>query len=112
MSEDVAGTESDYIKLVPVIWTALRLMGVWVFIIGVAATIDDVATMIAQQTENAYAPLGRSEDDPILPRLLGDVIWTLAGMYLLFGGRWLIENVFLPAKAPEPIADDVGAGSE
>ena len=105
------GSEADYTKLVPFIWTALRLLGVYVLIVGVTAVIEDLTTMVARWQLDTAEYHSNTVLDYISSTFLSDVFWTAAGLYLLFGGKWLIENVFLPAKTDESNVNGDKAGS-
>lgn len=96
------GSEADYTKLVPIIWTALRLLGVYVVIVGITALIEDLTTMVARWQFDTTEHHSNTVLDYISSTFFSDLFWTAAGLYLLFGGKWLIENVFLPAKTIKP----------
>jgi hypothetical protein len=100
--------ETDYVKLVPITWTVLRLMGVYFVVVGASAVIEDIGTAVS--TWRLYVAEHHTGTllDFFSMRLFADAAYTAAGLYLVFGGRWLIENVFLPAKADEASDGDDG----
>lgn len=106
-----AESESDYTKLVPIIWTALRLLGVYIVIVGISAIIEDFATMIARWQLDTAGYHSGIFIDYISPSFIGDVFYVAGGLYLLFGGKWLIENVFLPARATDSDIENDKANS-
>lgn len=85
--------------LLPIIQAVLRLLGVYIFIGGMTGVISDLAQVVAawQQAASEYGSR-MLFDFPFPTTFYGDLFYALAGLYLMIGGRWLIENVFLPSK--------------
>jgi hypothetical protein len=93
---DDAGPEADYTKLIPAIWTAIRLLGVYITILGASMVIEDfvaIAAGLGLDSEHSGLLWYRTR-----PKLFGDAVYLAAGLYLIFGGRWLVSNVFLSAS--------------
>ncbi|WP_428308061.1 hypothetical protein [Lacipirellula sp.] len=85
--------------LLPIIQTSLRLLGVYIFIGGMTGVISDLAQVVATWQLAASEYDSRMLFDvPFPTTFYGDLFYALAGLYLMIGGRWLIENVFLPSK--------------
>jgi hypothetical protein len=95
------GSEADYTKLVPLIWTLLRLLGVYFFVVGMVATLEDSLEVFGRWREDIDRYGDRILLDYFFPQFWGSLIYLATGIYLLVGGRWLIDKVFLPAKAAE-----------
>ena len=107
-----ARPESDYTKLVPRIWTALRLLGVYITIVAACATLENLIT-IARVIRSDIA------DHSIVvlfeyfsPKFFADALYLAAGLYLILGGRWLIKNVFLPAEPKDATDEEEDGGGE
>jgi hypothetical protein len=96
-SDSETSAVAEYTKLIPIISTALRLLGVYIVIVGGSTVVEDLAGIIRywrlELTENPSSTL---IDYLFSPRLLGDLAYLAGGLYLLFGGRWLIHKVFMP----------------
>ncbi len=89
-------------KQVPLIWTALRILGVYFLICGVAATIEDGAEAIRRWRIDLYTPQEGMLLNYLHPRFWGSLIYVAAGAYLLMGGHWIVKNVFIPHRQVEP----------
>ena len=98
-NEDSSGSEDAYTRLVPIIWTALRMLGLYMAIVGAGSITEHLARIAGSDTTTAELAYYR-------PRLLGDLVYSAGGLYLIFGGRWLIKNVFLSAKDEADDADN------
>jgi hypothetical protein len=103
MSESTAAKlRADYSKLVPAIWTALRFLGVYITIVASSATVENLATMFRIFRSDLADHSAGILLEYLSPKFFGDALYLAAGLYLIFGGGWLIENVFLPTKAAAP----------
>lgn len=74
-------------------WTLLRLLGVYLFVVGLAGGVEDFGEQIIQWSIGSVGV-----NYLLLPRFFGSVVYFIGGIYLLVGGRWLIDMVFLPAS--------------
>lgn len=99
--------ESKTFELVPIIQMVLRLMGVYFFVVGAASLAEDVSIAISDWRDFGFS-VGGLLDHFGRPRSWGSLVYFLAGVYLLVGGRWLIVNVFLPSPGlPNTDYDEV-----
>jgi hypothetical protein len=109
MSDSNHGTQyAEYRKLVPIIWTVLRLMGVYFIVVGGSTLVEDLASAFFRWSDS---------DDVLFhyiltPRLLGSAVYVAAGVYLVVGGRWLIEKVFLPAPFENASREEMDTSKE
>jgi hypothetical protein len=92
--------ENNSDSLIPIAQMILRLMGVYFFIVG--------ASYFAEKLSQAYLSWKRYDFDTfffdhlILSSLWGELVYIFAGIYLMVGGHWLINNVFLPSSHSKP----------
>ena len=99
MTDDDAAPEAEYTRLVPVIWIALRLLGVYMTIVGASVMTEDLVTMASMASALGVESEGTNFlMELTTPRFFGDAVYLASGLYLIFGGQWLIRNVFLPAR--------------
>lgn len=84
--------------LAPVIQAILRLLGVYFFVGGATSMIEDVAgAIMLWRHDVAEYGSGMMLDYMFPARFYGNFAYAAAGLYLLIGGRWVIENIFLPS---------------
>jgi len=90
----------------------LRLIGVYFFVVGAASLAEDLSSAVVEWKHYGFS-VGGFLDHLGRPRFWGSLVYFLAGLYLLLGGRWLIVNVFLPSSdspttdnSDEPEGDD------
>ena len=99
--------------LVPIIQMVLRLIGIYFFVVGAASLAEDITRSVIEWKRYGFS-VGGLLSHIGFPRFWGSLVYFLAGLYLLVGGRWLIVNVFLPSsnspaddKVDEPEGDDI-----
>ena len=91
-TETTTRSDTDFARLIPLIQTLLRLLGVYLFVIGLAGVVEDFGEQVIRWRSGAVGV-----NYLLLPRFFGSVVYLAAGLYLLIGGRCLIETVFIPA---------------
>lgn len=69
----------------------LKLLGVWLFTLGIGSLAQSIISVIAisQMISGTSNPYYRQE----LPRLVQPLIETAMGLYLFFGGEWVVQRV-------------------
>ncbi len=70
----------------------LKFMGLWLVVQGVAGTIGHVALMLEFEARTTFR-------HPFFNFNLKYVIELIAGLYLFFGGKWIL-NLVIPSNRP------------
>jgi len=90
---DTGPADDPFPYYVPIVQFSLRLLGVYIAVSGVATLVEDVFNII--NVIETYGP-GLSSFSQFHARFIGSCLYFGVGVYLIFGGRWFIEKVFLP----------------
>lgn len=90
-------------ELIAYVQAVLRLLGVYLFVIGASGVAEDLAGMVANWRRDiaVYGDAMLFGFIVFPERCYGSLVYLFAGLYLMIGGQWLIRNVFLSASLPQ-----------
>jgi len=107
-NEPTTSSGVPFPNYVPIVQLALRLLGVYIFAAGVSNLIQNFGDLVFWGSQiddiTAYLPNYGGA-------ILGNVFYAGVGAYLMVGGRWLIETIFLPREF-EQMGENVEDESE
>lgn len=92
--------------LLPSIQIVLRLLGIYFFVVGASGMVQDIAGVIMLWREHVSEyGVGMLLDYLFPATFYGSLAYAVAGLYLMIGGRWVIENVFLPPRGDNDVLE-------
>ncbi len=86
----------------------LRLLGVMLLIQGIGNMIGSLAQSAVYATQLKQAGYALSVDAYAFGWFISSLVLAGAGWYLIIGGRWIVEKIFLPASTSKQVDDGVG----
>jgi hypothetical protein len=103
---DTGPTAPDSSGIAQYAQLGLRLLGVMFVIDGSAGLIGSAfhgAMQSSELQQSGYPPM----PDPYTFAWAGQSIaYLVVGIYCVVGGRWVLENVFLPSSSPRGISNN------
>ncbi|WP_145167529.1 hypothetical protein [Rubripirellula lacrimiformis] len=114
-SENQAAQQADYEPavtshtLLPFAQLGMRLLGVLLVVDGLGAISGGLVQGLVQGRDYAAEGYGFVVDPHSAGWAAGGIPFLIIGVYLVVGGNWILQSVFLPSRRP---ASDAPNASE
>ncbi|MBW3596440.1 MAG: hypothetical protein KY475_04095 [Planctomycetes bacterium] len=100
---EASAISADDDKIARFAQMGLRLLGVMFLVDGVAGLAGSITNGAPQSSALQQAGYPPTPDSYVLGWLAQSIAYIVVGAYCVIGGRWVLENIFLPSPRTRDI---------